>query len=62
MKALLFASGVAAQGGSCETSVFETEEETIAYARRRGISRVAVVGDTVREIRLEDETGKGEAR
>ena len=41
---------------------FETEEETMAYARRRGICRVAVVGDTVREIRLENERGKGESR
>ena len=59
MKALLFASGVTAQGGTCETSVFETKEETIAYARRRGINRVAVVGEKVQELRLDAETGKG---
>ncbi|HIU32903.1 MAG TPA: ATP phosphoribosyltransferase regulatory subunit [Candidatus Caccousia avistercoris] len=59
MKALLFASGITGQGGSCETSVFSTEEETMDFARRRGIPRVAVVGEHVREIRLSPKNEEG---
>ena len=60
VKALLYASGVTSQGGSCETSVFETEEESIEYARRRGIPNVAIVGQSVKEYSLADNTEIGE--
>ena len=59
VKALLYASGVTSQGGSCETSVFETEEESIEYARRRGIPNVAIVGQSVKEYSLADNTEIG---
>ena len=51
--------GVTSQGGSCETSVFETEEESIEYARRRGIPNVAIVGQSVKEYSLADNTEIG---
>ena len=60
LKALQYASGLAARGGSCETSVFETEEETVAYARRRQIPTVVLVGETIRELAVGGEKG-GEA-
>ena len=40
------------QGTLCENSVFETEEETILYAKRRGIPKVYLVGETTRELDL----------
>ena len=60
LKALQYASGLAARGGSCETSVFETEEETGAYARRRQIPTDVLVGETIRELAVGGEKG-GEA-
>ena len=38
------------QGLLCEMSLFETEEETLAYAREMGIPKVRLVGETTREI------------
>lgn len=61
MKALQYASEIAGRGGSCETSVFETEEETVAYARRRQIPTVVLVGETIRELAVNGEKG-GEAK
>lgn len=43
---------LADRGVLCESSVFETEEETLAYAKRRGISQVLLVGRETREINL----------
>ena len=40
------------QGTLCEGSIFETEEETILYAKRRGIPKVYLVGETTRELDL----------
>ena len=40
------------QGVSCETSLFETEEETLQYAKEKGISKVYLVGAQTREIDL----------
>ena len=40
------------EGRPCEMSLFETEEETLRYAREAGISQVLCVGETLREIAL----------
>lgn len=38
------------QGLLCEMSLFETQEETLAYAREMHIPKVRLVGETTREI------------
>lgn len=53
------ADTLTAQGMFCETSVFETEEETVLYAEKRGISKVFCVGETTRELEL-SEGGEGQ--
>jgi ATP phosphoribosyltransferase regulatory subunit len=51
VKALEYASRLIADGIRCETSAFPTSGEAVAYARASGISRVDLVGETVRTIR-----------
>ena len=46
------AGSLSNEGVLCETSVWETEEETLAYARQAGIAKVICVGETQREIDL----------
>ena len=46
-------SSLAGQGVLCESSLFETEAETLEYAKKRNIPTVYVVGETTREITLE---------
>ena len=33
--------------GQCELSVFDTEEETKAYARKKGIGKLYIVGEDI---------------
>ena len=40
------------QGTLCENSLFSTEEETVLNARSRGIPKVYLVGETIREVDL----------
>ena len=40
------------RGTSCEISLFETEGETLRYAKEKGISKVYLVGAQTREIDL----------
>ena len=42
------------QGVLCESSVFETEEDTLSYAEKRGIPKVYCVGEKTREIVLSE--------
>ena len=46
-------SSLAGQGVLCESSLFETEAETLEYAKKRNIPTVYVVGENTREITLE---------
>jgi ATP phosphoribosyltransferase, regulatory subunit len=46
IKALRYASDLAEQGRRCETSVFQTREEALAYAKTCGIRQVVFVGGT----------------
>lgn len=43
------------QGRACECSVFETMEDTVAYAKKAGIGKVVFVGDTLQEITVKGE-------
>ncbi len=52
IKALQYASRLAGQGCKCESSVFETREEALHYAKVRGIHRVDCVSDCVETINL----------
>lgn len=47
-----YASRLAGQGCKCESSVFETREEALHYAKVRGIHRVDCVSDCVETINL----------
>ena len=49
------AGETAAGGVRCEASVFPDVESAVAYARRRGIPQVLVVGQEHRVIRIEEE-------
>lgn len=50
LSALRHAEKLIREGLRCETSVFRTEEEAVAYAEKRGIRRLDVVGPEVRTI------------
>lgn len=52
VKAAEYASELIAKGLHCETSVFETQDEAVAYAQQSGIRRVDFVGETVRTVNL----------
>ena len=52
-EALRHAEKLISHGVRCETSVFESESEALAYARSAGIGRVDVVGGTVRTVALD---------
>lgn len=52
VKALEYSSKQIADGIRCENSVFPTRSESVAYARACGISKIAVVGETVETICL----------
>ena len=43
-----------------ENSVFDTLEETLEYAGKRGISRVHLVGEKIEEYQVEKGTGEDE--
>lgn len=51
-KAQQAAQELVAQGLLCETSVFETWEESLAYAKARGIRGILRAGETVTEIEV----------
>ena len=38
--------------GKAEFSVYETMEETLSYARRKGIRRLLIAGEEMREVIL----------
>ena len=54
MKALQYLNELTAQGEPCEFSVFDTLEEATAYASRKGIQQVILVGETTETIRTEE--------
>lgn len=47
VKALQHSAWLSRQGLQCENSVFATEEEALAYAKKCGIERVDIVGDGI---------------
>ncbi len=47
MKALLFASELAEKGRTCENSVFSSLRESEEYAVKRGIRKIALVGENI---------------
>jgi ATP phosphoribosyltransferase regulatory subunit len=49
IKALQYSKNLRAEGVYCENSTFETLEDTKDYALSKGIKKVCVVGETVRE-------------
>ena len=46
------ADSLTAQGVLCETSLFETQEETLRYAREKGIPKVYLVGAQTQKLDL----------
>ena len=48
------------KGIMTENSVFDTLEETLEYAGKRGISRVHLVGEKIEEYQVEKGTGEDE--
>lgn len=52
VKALEYASDLIAKGLRCETSVFESQDNAIAYAQISGIKRIDFVGESVKTINL----------
>ena len=51
-KGLSIANEEASAGRKAEFSVYETMEETLSYARRKGIRRLLIAGEEVREVIL----------
>lgn len=49
IKALQYSKNLRANGVYCENSTFETLEDTKEYALSKGIKKICVVGETVRE-------------
>lgn len=56
IRALQYASRLAGEGRKCESSVFETREEALDYAKTRGIRRVDFVGASLETINIIGET------
>ena len=52
LKALGHASELVERGRKCESSVFESREQALDYAKRQGIAHVDFVSDTVETVRL----------
>lgn len=50
-----------AQGILAENSVFDTFEETVDYAKKRGIPKVHLVGEEIKEYQMEKGLGTDEA-
>ena len=50
VRALQYASALRKEGLSCENSVFSTTEEALRHARKKGIPRLDVVGETTKTI------------
>ena len=48
------------KGIMAENSVCDTLEETLEYARKRGILRVHLVGEKIEEYQMEKGTGENE--
>ena len=46
-------NALAGQGVLCESSLFQSQEETLRYAKENNIPRVFLVGEQTREIELE---------
>lgn len=59
VEAQRLAAELISQGVRCETSVFETREESVEYARRNGIGRVLCTGEKSEELRLFEKKGAG---
>jgi ATP phosphoribosyltransferase regulatory subunit len=53
LKALQYATNLVGQGLKCESSVFETHDEVMEYAKARGMKRIDFVSDTVESVRLD---------
>ena len=51
-KGLKVADEAASSGRKTEFSVYETMEETLSYARQKGIRRLLIAGEEVREVIL----------
>ena len=49
VKALEYSKNLRADGVYCENSTFETYEETKEYAISKGIKKICVISETVRE-------------
>ena len=49
VKALQYSKNLRAEGVYCENSTFETYEETKEYAISKGIKKICIIGETVRE-------------
>ncbi len=58
LQALLYASRLVEQGGSCENSVFLSLEEAKEYAAQRGIGEIVLVSDAVKRITVDEKGGK----
>ncbi len=52
IEAIQYTSALSAAHISGENSVFETQEEALAYARKKGIRKVAVVGQEIKTIEI----------
>ena len=55
IEALHYASKLSRKGIPCESSVFETREDALAYAKTCGISSVVFVGETTTTVKPEEE-------
>ena len=49
MKALSIADNLRKQGQIVEMSLFDTAEETKEYCREKGISKIIIVDDNIKE-------------
>ena len=52
IKAVEYASYLVSKGLRCEASVFETQDEAVAYAQKSGIKRIDFVGESVKTVNL----------
>lgn len=55
IEALHYASKLSRRGIPCESSVFQTREEALAYAKTCGIGSVVFVGETTKTVKSEEE-------